>query len=179
MEPNPFVASAGEATRNYRPAATVEAVQAAHAAKLLAMAKMRQQLVEFECDLAEAEKIEEELNASMLAKKREQKQLSEPLSEIPNPFVGEGTRFVPAMGPTVSKSLNSESIVVAGGDLYGKNIPAELTGKSIKQTLLKLSPGKGLGIVADEDMCAGDIAGIYVALVSDSDGQAAFWSYNY
>ena len=174
MEPNPFVASAGEATRNYRPAATVEAVQAAHVAKLLAVAKMRQQLVEFECDLAAAEKIEEELNASMLAKKLEQKQLSEQLSEIPNPFVGEGTRFVPAMGLEIP-----ESIVVAGGDLYGKNIPAELTGKSIKQTLLKLSPGKGLGIVADEDMCAGDIAGIYVALVSDSDGQAAFWSYNY
>ena len=174
MEPNPFVASVGEATRNYRPAATVEAVQAAHVAKLLAVAKMRQQLVEFECDLAAAEKIEEELNASMLAKKLEQKQLSEQLSEIPNPFVGEGTRFVPAMGLEIP-----ESIVVAGGDLYGKNIPAELTGKSIKQTLLKLSPGKGLGIVADEDMCAGDIAGIYVALVSDSDGQAAFWSYNY
>ena len=63
-------------------------------------------------------------------------------------------------------------IVVAGGVLYGRNIPSKLMGKSIKRTLLKLSPGKGLGAVADEDMVFGDIAGIYVcSRVSESDDQ--------
>ena len=63
-------------------------------------------------------------------------------------------------------------IVVAGGNLYGRNIPSKFMGKSIKRTLLKFFRGKGLGAVADEVMFLGDIAGIYVcSRVSGSDDQ--------
>ena len=74
-------------SRHYRQAPTVEVVQAAHAAKLIAVAKMRKQLREFERDLDETDKIRGNISASMLALKREQAELTELLSEVPNGFV--------------------------------------------------------------------------------------------
>ena len=63
------------------------------------------------------------------------------------------------------------SIVVAGGDLYGSRIPNQLKSKRTKQTLLRLSPGKGLGVFAGEDMFRDEIAGIYLcSRVIRSDG---------
>jgi hypothetical protein len=134
---------------NSRPAATVEAVRAAHAAKLLAVAKMRKQLGEFERDLDKADKIHGSLSSSKLALKREMTGLTEQLSEMPKNFV--------ASAATVEAVKAANDIV---GSAHGDDMVPHM--EMTKQTLLKLSPGKGLGIVADEDMYKGDIAGIYV-----------------
>jgi hypothetical protein len=131
-------------TRHYRQAPTVEVVQAAHAAKLIAVAKMRKQLGEVVSALDEADKIKMNLSANMLALKRERTEL---LSEMPNGFV--------ASAPPV---------------------------EAVQASTLELSPGKGLWIVADEDMNGGDIAGIYIPTrVATNKGmeqqQLLFWKY--
>jgi hypothetical protein len=79
---------------------------------------------------------------------------------------------MPILDPCDDRALHEGGfIVIAGGDLYGIDIPGKYIGKRIKQTLLRLSPGKGLGVFAYEDMGYGDIAGIYIcSRVSRSDG---------
>ena len=79
---------------------------------------------------------------------------------------------MPILDPCDDRALHGGgSIVIAGGDLYGMGIPDVFIGKRIEQTLLRLSPGKGLGVFADKDMHYGDIAGIYIcSRVLRSDG---------
>ena len=130
-------------SRHYRQAPTVEVVQAAHAAKLIAVAKMRKQLGEIVSALDEADQIKMNLRANMLALKRDKTELTELLSDLPDDFV--------ASAPPV---------------------------EAVKASTLKLSPGKGLGIVADEDMNGGDIAGIYTLRVANNKGlEELFWKY--
>ena len=134
-------------SRHYRQAPTVEVVQAVHAAKLIAVAKMRKQLGEIVSALDEADQIKMNLRANMLALKRDTTELTELLSDLPDDFV--------ASAPPV---------------------------EAVKASTLKLSPGKGLWIVADEDMNGGDIAGIYIPTsVATNKGmeqqQLLFWKY--
>ena len=51
--------------------------------------------------------------------------------------------------------------------------------EAVQASTLELSPGKGLGIVAGEDMNGGDIAGIYIAFpVANNKGpEQLFWKY--
>jgi hypothetical protein len=51
--------------------------------------------------------------------------------------------------------------------------------EAVQASTLELSPGKGLGIVAGEDMNGGDIAGIYIPLpvANNKMREQLFWKY--
>jgi hypothetical protein len=143
---------------NSRPAATVEAVRAAHAAKLLAVAKLQEQFErgEFERDLDKADKIQGSLTASMLALKVEMTELTEQLSEMPNGFV--------ASAATVEAVQAALDVVGSTGDIA-----------DFSPLLVNLANNKGWEegrghTFANEDMVMGDIAEIYVCTRVDIDG---------